>query len=205
LANADMDFASCFYHMPEDEEVLFAGPIWDYDRSMGIISSVDGKVSPSIIRYEDVTNGYLAQLMNYEDFKKSFIAYYYNEFEDLVYELQNEELPAYIEKLRQSMRMNEIRWGEYTNFNVDSKQVVEWLEERRIFLNDYWANPDEYCKVIYSDGGGIYYYKRGAEIDFLPCLKNWDEEDIIWTDDGGRVVEEGFIVTEDMILYAKHS
>ncbi len=208
IANVDMEFASRYYYLKSDSPLLYAGPMWDHDFSMGTFSLIADEFPPCIVKYEDVEDSYFKQLMQHEDFKAEFVKYYQEEFRYIIDEVVYQDLPNCIKYIETSMKMNNIRWDSMqrdaggVDFVNDSAKVKEWLEQRAIFWKEYWGDNNEFCRVVFKDGGGVYYMKKGEVLSYFP-QHHWYKK-TRWFDENGEELFPGMTVTQDMEFYPEY-
>lgn len=202
LANVDMEYSSRFFYMKDNSPIIYGGPIWDYDNSIGGFSTVKGEIPANTLRYEGLRSSYFKGLMQYDDFRQEYLEYYSEYFVDYVEMVIDDELPNIVSALKQSMYLNDIRWDDGKVFEEEADKVFRWLSDRTIFWEDFWGNSDEYCKFFCQDGGGVYYYKKGDKISFLPQILG--HEFTTWVNENGDEITEGMIAGKDMILYPEY-
>ena len=168
--------SSYFYSVSEGESVkVYAGPIWDYDNSMGIFevtknpetffaNQTNRSKDERILWYHELyTNE-----MFYDAMVNSFKKDYLPQLEILI----EKEISDLAEKISISKANDDIRWG---NDSVDDyKTIIEYLTKRMNFLKNVWIDNEEYIDVEYYNSTGDTAYHRlsvpkGAAISSMDC------------------------------------
>lgn len=205
LVNVDLDYASQYFFSGGQGTKLYAGPIWDYDNTMGIFSTMNcAEMSPYLMWAEGRSGSWFRCLMEHESFMNEYVEYYQQSFSNLIVDMIDNQIPMYIEQIDSSMYMNSVRWpmAEDT-LEEDSQTVMQWLIDRKAFYDDYWNNPDSYVKVTFSETYGwkdyVYCMKRGKELDQYP--QSYLYGSTKWADEDGNIVPQGIVVEEDLRLW----
>lgn len=138
-----------FYYTGEGETGrIYAGPVWDYDVSMGkpigqsrqtptmLFANCPGKMGAP----------WFHALYDDELFYNRLKELYREEFQPLLRKYTDERLPLYEREISQAARMNQIRW----NMQDHAEQVdfIEtYLRERMAFLEDIWVQNQTFHLV----------------------------------------------------------
>ena len=181
LVQWDVESFSFFVYKEADDPLLYCGPVWDFDLSMGATGL--GRL-PNITRYSmwlrDHREGWLTQLMKhgafsdrlYKDAAPRFFevleSYLAGDPEtvlsadssqstagEAVSEDLSEDRPgllAQAEALRTSAAMDCDRWGENNEFAESVDSLFAWLRDRSRFWQDYAEDPDAFCTVTFRYG-----------------------------------------------------
>ena len=147
--NIDAGVTSSFFYKPEGEDSLvYSGPCWDYDmalgRAMGFVQWPEGLGYPNFT--ESNTPNWYEALYRFPEFKIGVRVIYNEIFRPVLDQMINEDIPRYIEKLKDSLEMNEVRWPlqeEHIGYGAEQKVVVEFLKKRVGWLNKTWLPASE--------------------------------------------------------------
>lgn len=204
FVNVDLDYASQYFFSEGENPVLYAGPIWDYDNSMGIFSTMSCyDISPYLQWAEGREGSWFAKLMQHEAFREMYVDYYENTFSKLITDMIENKIPSYVEQMDTSMYMDSIRWSSGADcFSDEVKQIINWLSERKQFYDDYWKNRNDYVKVTFVENLGkdyVYCMKKGEKLEQYP--QSYLYGDTVWTDEAGNEIPVGTYIAEDVRLY----
>ena len=157
-------FQSSFYFYKDKDGILYAGPIWDQDMTLG--TGFTKKVEANITYYP-----YLAEaLVQIPDFKQAVKEYYQDTFKDEVDRLLADDgaVSNYYGKLKSSVEMNyklwpyvEIGspentghlWKDGTKYTDVVNDMTQWIRARNNHLTSLYGNTErphehEYESVI---------------------------------------------------------
>lgn len=153
---------SCYYYKKQGVDILYAGPIWDYDKSLGRYAEwaiPEGIANATLYKYGNPTDWYDKLYYNEEAFE--LIKKYYQErvrpYLNAICEIQLEEQANII---RNSYKMNNIVWGEefykeeyylpghiiehIGDLDYSVNYLKEWIMDRESFLDKEWGLRDEH-------------------------------------------------------------
>lgn len=209
-ANTDTDLCSQYFHVNEHERVLYGGPAWDFDRSLRHFFSnerlnyVQRCLHNSAVK-DTAKNDYgilwLRQLDMHHDFHEAMKKYYFDVAEPRMQAILDEEVPAWISFLEDSIMTDSIKWNyDYENYISTMYKFQTGFSERIKFLHDYYQNEDDYCLLTFNIPMRLLLVipvKKGETIgeDILP-LYDWCDE---WYCDGDLFTLDT-VVTHDMNL-----
>lgn len=214
----DLNRASTFYFIIDegDKQKLYAGPVWDYDRSMG---NVEGA------KYEYLTclsPGLGEKLFACEYFRRDVTERFVSLYEPVITQYLDDTIQRYYETICASIRMDEIRWGSpknnsYTNFNAEYTTFEDAVEYMTYYLNvryqlvrGYLYEPEQYHQVEFVNTGSRleydsrrYWVKDGEKIpdEVLTYLREIFECDGWSFEDGGHC-QVNRPILGDMKLYS---
>lgn len=138
VLNPDAMRSSTFYYKDKNSDVLKAGPLWDYDRAMGVSLP---NYQLQIGDYPDTMNDWYVPLYKDEEFYNILI----NNYKSLLpylEDLLNYKIDAYAEMLAPSVAMDTTMWpfnSTYTEYDNYIKYLKYFLTNRIIFLNGLWG------------------------------------------------------------------
>ena len=154
VKNADTIYTSQFFYKPVDDEStkLFAGPVWDYDKALGVEGMVadtydlndPGGLYASAFGDCNIYHG-LYQHLDFQEYVKEV---YQKEAPDIIKKAL-EKIEVWKELNKNSMMMNAYRWNVYPDYpdktdkEANYEQSVEalksFLEQRSNYLLWEWG------------------------------------------------------------------
>lgn len=160
VLNPDAMRSSTFYYKDRGSDILKAGPLWDYDRAMGV-SLPDYQLR--IGDYPDTMNDWYMPLYNNEEFYNVLIDKY-QKLLPFLEELLSEKIDSYAEMLTPAIAMDTTMWpfeSNYTQYESSVKYLKYFLANRICFLNELWEvsgfdyelpdEGEECCTVSFFD------------------------------------------------------
>lgn len=214
----DLNRASTFYFIMDEGEgrKLYAGPVWDYDRSLG---NVEGA------RYEYLTclsPGLGEKLFACAYFRQDVTERFASLYEPVITQYLNDIIRRYYETICASIRMDEIRWdspknNSYTNFNAEYISFEDAVEYMTYYLNvryqlvrGYLYEPEQYHQIEFVNTASRleydsrrYWVRDGEKIpdEVLAYLRENFECDG-WSYEDGRHCQVNRPIFGDMKLYS---
>lgn len=196
--NFDSNVTSMFFYKEQGSDLLYAGPVWDYDGSMGEGNS--GWCEGLWVNYEWSTlNGFreseelnwYRMLYQNERFYNQVISDY-TKILPYMENLLNSTIDEYADTIRASVRMDEVRWqneditddkpGHFMEFDNNVRYLKYYLVNRLNYLCERWGVP--YKKLVFEGNG------EQHEVTFI-----WDNE-IVET----RMILDGETIQELLYL-----
>lgn len=154
--NRDALLSSFYMYIPNDDGKFYAGPIWDYDRSLGVKESVagvslleaEGLYASRVFDYDERTLDFFYQLCNKSEFQEIYKEVYEKQLRTVALELVDGALDEKIEQIENSAVMDWIRWNRYSGatsreeilevFYYKNNGLKGFLQERIDFLDSEW-------------------------------------------------------------------
>ena len=213
VLNPDAMRSSTFYYKDRDSDVLKVGPLWDYDRAMGV-SMPDYETA--IGDYPDTMNDWYMPLYAEEEFHRKLLSYY-EQLLPYLQELIETGIDAYAESLEAAVAMDTTKWplgSVYTEHESYVRYLKYFLTNRIRFLNEEWSvsgtilegdfsSGEEHTVCFYAEDGTLldsYPVKDGECVISLPEL---DQDSFEWRYHlDGKGFDTRYPVFEDMNLYA---
>lgn len=213
VLNPDAMRSSTFYYKDRDSDVLKVGPLWDYDRAMGV-SMPDYETA--IGDYPYTMNDWYMPLYEEEEFHRKLLSYY-EQLLPYLQELIETRIDAYAESLEAAVAMDTTMWplgSVYTEHESYVRYLKYFLTNRIRFLNEEWnvsgtilegdfSSGEEHIVCFYAEDGMLldsYPVKDGECITSLPEL---DQDSFEWRYHlDGKGFDTRYPVFEDMDLYA---
>lgn len=215
FGNYDACFMSqFFYHNSEDaSQKIFAGPVWDFDYSMG--NPLSWQLSnPRIwlanrLKVRDGNDSpWFYHLCQKEEFAERVTEIFVSDFKPQLTELLDNSLEEYASIISKASENNKIRW--FDSETTDNVQYIkDYLSKRIDFLNDVWCENGRYNTVL-ANGQMVGYYANlavphGECLQNLPDLEN--KESLNFKGWYYKETNEPFDInkpiTEDIEIYAK--
>lgn len=213
VLNPDAMRSSTFYYKDRDSDVLKVGPLWDYDRAMGV-SMPDYETA--IGDYPDTMNDWYMPLYAEEEFHRKLLSYY-EQLLPYLQELIETGIDVYAESLEAAVAMDTTKWplgSVYTEHESYVRYLKYFLTNRIRFLNEEWSvsgtilegdfsSGEEHTVCFYAEDGTLldsYPVKDGECVISLPEL---DQDSFEWRYHlDGKGFDTRYPVFEDMNLYA---
>ena len=159
--NWDADVTSMFFYKNNDSNLLYAGPVWDFDSSMGWgrgdyhnWSNYEYSILNALNERADVNNlSWHTMLYENEEFYNKVVA----EFRELLPYMETlleTTIDEYADTVRASTLMDETRWqytytfgstnrGHYADFDSSVRYLKYYLAKRLNYLCQKWQVPHE--------------------------------------------------------------
>ena len=200
--NVDSGIRSNYFYWSnaEDNPMIYAGPIWDYDHSMGFKgSAVD---DPQILFAAQKQRSVNRRIMWYgylyenQTFYNSIVQRYRDEVRSILDRLVKNEINKWNSMISAASHNNSIRWG-YTDFD-DSASIIEWINKRIQFLDSIWIEGEQYCCVTLKQEDGQYIY--WCYVSPGECLKDYPMFDTYFNEEGENWIIDN---TQEKIDFAE--
>ena len=217
--NLDAGLNSQYFYWDERfSSKIFAGPVWDYDYSLGNQSHLTiqnpvcfyaSKVQQSPAR----STPWYAALCHNEVFYRRLVEIYQDEYLLLLNDLVSHDITVLSDKVEQAAENNNIRWAslfkERRTYREDVQYIQSFLKERIDFLNCAWIDGISYYTIqLYPLDDGFYLFfnvESGKTIDLLPSPDDLGISDsAIWYIDGtNKAFDISEPITGDIFLRAQ--
>ena len=211
----DANFQSQYFYTFEtnSNSPIYAGPIWDYDASLGN-PSVWALNSPRGLfawRPEAMT-GYatpwLHALYEKPQFHEELAQEYRNIFLPALETLISETIGDYAAQIGPSFARNQIRWDvETAGLQEEAAYITEYLQERTEFLTRFWLEDAAFCIVRLQEHqtGGYYAYYAVEPGEVFNDLPERSAEDFLgwYREDTDLPFDPEEPITEDLYLYPR--
>lgn len=189
VRNYDASSTSQYFYKDIDERggQLFAGPVWDYDMSLGnpkmnpatnqnYISSVSPYGLFAALPMDDFTLWY--HLYENEEFRQAVQKSYEQDFQPYLQKLWNGRVDELAEWTFASALMDGVRWGDGRNRTMTQRKesyetqlegLKEFIRTREHYLTGLWLEGRESRKVYLNGGNADMYisYVEGLVGDVL--------------------------------------
>ena len=148
FANVDQLSLFFYYDGADESGKIYAGPVWDYDFSLGNAMAW-AAYSPNMFTMHDLVwedGDWFSALYAKDDFYERMTQIYESEFLPLLTELTGGKLERYIGQIRQSAKLNQIRWST-KDPEGEFESLALFLPERIRFLSRAWIDGEDFCVV----------------------------------------------------------
>lgn len=156
------DEASIFFYKDSDkvDSKLYAGPIWDFDLSMGQCWGEES-IRPDAAYF--ATGGWYNRIVQNKEFNNKITQLYQKEIRDDMEALIENKLDSYCLDIKDAFQCNTVRWKneiyaeksgwfDYSE-DIDDhiEKIKEYLRSRIQFFDKKWLQGDEiYTVCVYS-------------------------------------------------------
>lgn len=153
---------SAYYYKKQGDDKLYAGPVWDYDKSLGRYfewAHPDGIANAMLYKY-GTPSDWFERLYYNEEAKELIIKYYKERIKPYINSLNNGLIDEQADKIRYSFEMNKIVWEEtfhrddYSlpydlyehvgDFDYSINYLKWWISEREKYLDEEWEVNNEH-------------------------------------------------------------
>lgn len=162
---------------------LCAGPLWDFDSSMGEDVDFEAQnpkaifVGAPILRDGRPVNNIFTALCQREDFKEVVRECYVEEFYDIIKSYFEKEYDDLCSFMKKEIGYNELLWHvNDKEYDEKCSQIKETLLTRLHFLDSIWSHPEDFYTVSFDTGCDevehremIFYVKKGNSFTVPIC------------------------------------
>ena len=221
--NIDADFCSSYFYCEYKggEPRFYAGPIWDYDMTLGNAGLRNFNPKTFIAKSPRFAYGerrYYISLYNKDKFYNRLLEIYSENIFPLVKNVFESSIENIGDAIEQASYLNKIRWTDmYDSFKtslevyyneMSTNEICEYLIERINFLNEVWIENVKYYTVqiepIESGALTSFAVRPGEKITDCPEMKDFDISQHIWIDnDNGEKFDFSQPIYKDMVLVIK--
>ena len=147
VLSADVNVTSMFYYKKMNDDLLYAGPVWDFDGAFGEIHGV--WTDPGFSLMDSHRGGLDWYTKLYDDAAfRSRVIEIYSDALPRMEELET-KIDAYADYIRKSVELDKIRWvgivvddtphpGHYVEFDNNVRYLKFYLANRLNALNERW-------------------------------------------------------------------
>ena len=205
FSDLDAWTTSQYFYIKSDSDIIYAGPVWDFDSSSGNSSGTLSTEKTDLINLLDYNcdTNYLGEptpwfylLMQNKEFydhvRSVFAEEIYPDFEEKMLLAVN----TCLDTLSPSRRMNAIRWI-LPDGSADTEHLEEFLMQRLDFFRRIWIDCEPFHSVTYRDTGVSLAYFDGEECPADLYYYNW------FFDKERTRPAKAFIPEGDTVLYAE--
>lgn len=184
LGNWDASYISQYFYCEgyQDGGKVYAGPAWDYDRTLGNTSWQFQYPNSLYAQRLNVKGSYetpwFHELYQKPEFYDRMVCIYQEVFIPVLNDLLGGTLTEYAEYIDAAHHMDQLRWGINNEISDEQEYINQYLTERIAFLSDLWINNETYHLVQANPGFNQFYayiaVKDGECLDDLWELTSSD-------------------------------
>ena len=165
--NFDAGLASSYFYTltSGENDKVYAGPIWDYDRVLGNTHCLTGTTrNPEILYAMQEYRGNTQRVLWYSElysnalFYNKMIQVFDQEFKPIVESLIEKDIETLAQEVGCSKSCDDLRWG--IDSGKEYEYMTDYLIKRLDFLEDIWLNNKEYVQVTFYTPDKSYNYMR---------------------------------------------
>ena len=211
FGNLDACYISQFFYFDGENglEKVYAGPVWDYDKSMGgtwHTAERNFMIANRLRVSDEQETPWFHELYKKDEFQQRIKVIFSEEFlpelENIVWTLINEHNAQIFGAAQQ----NGVRWPG-TNYEQEVSALRSYLTRRIEFLSALWLEEKHFCFVeAHSEGSSYAYfaYEEGTQVMDLPELEGSNTRMFVeWVDEEGNPIDENKPIYQDIRVYAK--
>lgn len=145
FGNGDGGYCSQFFYTTNDSDLIYAGPVWDYDFSMYYPNAfyVNREYAEA-----DMKTPWYPALWRKSLFKTYVKKIYAEELKPIIHVLYEDGIDAYFQLIKYSAHMDGIRWGKPADaFQKEITHIKDYLQSRMQFLDSVWIEGKQYCYI----------------------------------------------------------
>ncbi len=185
--------SSTFFYLPEDEDIMYAGPVWDFDIAYGA-SYQNSAPETANTSYFYLTERYLiSQLLSIESFRDAIKAQldsengeFYNAVQKMIGD--NGTIRTLSAQVEQSKKLNSVIWdsdiqnyviivkdGEEKNYSNSINFLNDYLDARINWLSDATSEweGDNYTIEVYPGSSSSTSDSSSSSLSFFQIIINW--------------------------------
>lgn len=206
--NFDGGVVSQFFYY--DGEKLYAGPIWDYDNTLGVGAWQNGYPQilthrKHIVSTED--SPWFYWLYQKESFAQQVCQTYESVFRPQLQSIMDEQFSYYTETISQAANLNNFRHNN-KDFGVETAKLYHFLSERIAFLDSIFIQKEFYHHVYLNNYCGYWVCLAVRPGEYLPDLTAAEtevvfDENIWYNIETDLPVDVKQPIYEDMMLQYK--
>ena len=188
FGNGDGGVISQFFYGTTEDMPMYAGPVWDYDISMGNSQGRCGGEARALFAGRprirpNISVSWYYELYQKQAFRDRMTEIYREECLPLLERFLEAQLDEYLSCIIESSTMNQIRWkslaATQTSAQDEAEYIRSFMEERISFLNQLWLDkkPFHWVLIDTNDGRDMICYAvfPGEQILLLPDYEEaWD-------------------------------
>lgn len=139
--NLDAGYSSYFFYKPQDVDKMYAGPIWDYDTSLGNnFGWGDSEVLQNPEGMYVNQDNWSEILWEQEDFREASKEIFRERFLPYLKELNEKGMDAYWDRVSDSVRMEAVCHGKEEP-DAAYEEMKNFVEKRTEYLEREWGTP----------------------------------------------------------------
>jgi len=206
----DAGFQSQYFYLYDTApgSRIHAGPVWDYDSSMGNPTIWALQNPRSLLAWRpaampEYATPWYHSLYSQEIFRQELVRQYQQLFVPGLEQLLTRTLEDYTTQIGAAFERNRIRWQvETEGLEAEADHIRTWLTQRRAFLDELWLEEKSFHIVRIRDDGNFYIHyplESGSCLLDLPHMEEAAEQ-VWYREDTGEIWDLSAPVREDLLL-----
>lgn len=211
--NFDAGVTSSYFYVYGDSQgdtVVYPGPIWDYDNSIGNLDARYGTTNDPTILY--AANGlktdygpimWYKELYNKTSFRREVVEEYISVLRPLVEKYAEGIILDKAKEIELSASISSHVLGEDLNMSESAYYICDYLRERLRFLDDIWVEETCYKKIIIDGMNNeidIYYLKEGESLSDNAFFNERFSGGALHVKGSGELFDVSTVIREDLYL-----
>lgn len=211
--NYDAGSCSQYYYWDISENIIYAGPCWDYDLILGNHKQKDANnfLAQREWKTPDIYTPWFGGLWQHEEFREYALELYRTEFRPLLTTMMEEQLPAKLEELETAIALNETMWRSFyegtPSLTGSLEDTLAYMDAHFGFLDSAWIDGVDY-KTIRFQLDSKHQYKfyclpAGSSCKDIPLPSDYGlDPKYAWFNPDGTLFDFDTVLTEDLFLRA---
>lgn len=212
FGSVDASAVSQYFYGDGEQGKIYAGPVWDYDISMGNAAAWQLSQPEAFFASRAklrlwAEDPWFYALYRKEEFHDLAVEQYRTVFQPLLEEFLDNELTAYAARIEQAAEIDRYRWQTW-DASAETEAIRDYMTQRMEFLSSVWLEEQQWYTVLVDvcDGGNTacYAVRPGDLIPELPnAYEHWNP--VGWYHrETDTPVDLSQPVTENLDIYLKY-
>ena len=171
FVQSDDEYYSFFFYKEAGDPLLYCGPVWDFDLSLGSTNSGDYyRTSARTLWLRDGRKRWLHRMDEFAGFRERVKQIYLEELEPIIRDILENEYDRMADLLETDTNLNYLRWNKNIDYRERVDGVRELMQTRVQFLHDFYTDPSDFHRLLFHFAWDdfSYYVKDGETMGFLP-------------------------------------
>ena len=201
-ANPDSYLTSFYLYKDGPDDVIHAGPSWDFDMAFANPKYTYGDASSSqrswvyadprdLVGVQSVSGSEIfGWLLDIPEFRREVETYYLDHMRKIVQGLPN-HLVATMERIMPSALSDQDMWRENSKFTEEAMRLVNWCSQRAAYMDFLYGSRCEMIDGTYDVkvGDEIYTWYFEKQSDASYCIVQTDTEMVLGVNDASLEVD----------------
>ncbi len=210
FGNTDGGTLSQYFYYDGSDGKIYAGPVWDYDLTMGNTWAIQPEYHNQIFASRPDVWGspWYHALYENEEFYAELAAVYKQSFLPALEKLLNQGMDQYEAVITKAAAMDQLRW-DTTALPEEAASIRDYMSRRVEFLTELWVKEAPFVRLIANgyDGAKNCYYLHPGEL--APELLRYDYlqnvELLGWFYEGTEIpFDPAKPITEDTVICLRY-
>ncbi len=175
FGNIDGGTLSQYFYYNGSDGKLYAGPVWDYDLTMGNPWAIQPEYHNQIFASRPDVWGspWYHALYENQDFYEEMVSVYENTFLPALEKLLSQGITQYEAVITEAAAMDQLRW-DTAALPEEAASIRDYMSRRVEFLTELWVKEEPFVRLIANgyDGAKNCYYLNPGEL--APELLRYD-------------------------------